>query len=256
MTGNMKTFTVTIGRDIPQAAALGYPCAWLACRADDGQLRMQAQPLGRGGLLGLYTESGLPADFDDRRLARDLQTQARRFGCGGLLLDLPSDAAGRAFAARLCPRLAELGLVHYVPVELADQAPQAKLILPSAISGGSFEGMLRHFTSLYPPSQLCLELIRTRSDFTMPSPDADGTPLSAERFARLHAQAGGSYYARELCCRYFTYMDEARQPHFVMFDDAATAQAKALQASRAGFFACFALYAEWGSDIRTIFALQ
>lgn len=254
MTGNMKTFTVTIGRDIPQASALGYPCAWLVCTADSGQLRMRAQPAGRGGLLGLYTESGLPADFDGQKLARELQGQMRRFGCGGLLLDLPSDPGGRAFTARLAPQLAALGLVHYVPVELAGQAPQAKLILPSAISGGSFEGMLRHFTSLYPPSQLCLELIRTRNDFLMPSPDADGTPLSAEQFAELQARAGGSYYARELCCRYFTYLDDERRPHFVMFDDAATAQAKALQAAQAGLFACFALYAEWGGDIRTIFA--
>lgn len=252
MTGSMKTFTVTIGRDILKASAINTPCVFLIYHPDEnGALRIDAQPVSHDGLMGVYFP-GPMGGLDAQRMTADIIRQVKRRGFSGVLLDVPTNDDGGAFLARICPFLASQGLVHYVPVELADRAPQAKLIVPSAISGGSFSEMLRHFCSLYEPSRLCLELIRTRCDFPMPSADPDGKPLSAQEFDYLMSQSGGGYYSAELCCRYFTYMDSGT-PHFVMYDDRTTAREKAAQAAAMGFFACFALYGEWGEDIRHIY---
>ncbi|MEA4920138.1 MAG: hypothetical protein VB078_04390 [Clostridiaceae bacterium] len=253
MTGNMKTFTVSIGRDVPQATALGFPCAYLVYTADSGSLKITSPPGPKGGLMGLYG-TGVPlGGVDAERVAGEIAAQIKRRGFGGLLLDMPVTDDGAAFVSRLCPFIASMGIVHYVPVEFASRAPQAKLILPSAISGGSFSEMLERYCSNFPPSRLCLELIKTQNDFTMPSQDPSGRPLSKQEFDYLLSRSGGGYYSSDLYCRYFTYTGNDGAPHFVMFDDRVSAREKALLASRMGFFSCFALYGEWREDIKYIY---
>ena len=253
MTGKLKTFTVAHGADLMPAAALGFPCAWLAYTIENGELRMTARTPGRGGLMGLYTTSPLPKNDDLRRLAQAIGNAVRQRQYGGVLLDLPDSDEALTFAARLCPLLTGMGIPLFLPIELGEASRDARLILPSAISGGSFDEMLARFTGFYPPSRLCLDLIRTRHDFSMPSPDADGHLLGSCAFEELLRNAGQSYYARELCCRYFTYRAEDGKPHFVMFDDVETARRKVELARDAGLFAVFALYAEGGREIQEIF---
>lgn len=252
MTGNIKTFTVTIGRDIQRASALGFPCVDLIYSPTPEGIKPDAQPTGKGGLMGLYSQGQPLGGVDAEKVASEIGARVKRRGYGGVVLDIPVSDDGAAFISRLCPFLASMAIVHYVPVELASRAPQAKLLVPSAISGGSFAEMIEHFSSLYSPSRLCLELIRTRNDFEMPSVDSSGKALSRQEFDYLLEQSGGGYYSTELCCRYFTYMD-GKTPHFVMYDDKTSARQKAEMAARAGFFGLFALYGEWGEDINFIF---
>lgn len=248
----IKTFTVALGQDLSPAAALGMPCARLIWTlSPEGRLIRTARPLRRGGLLGFYLSEGSAA-AEPSFLATALWEQAMRFGCTGFLLDLPEDEAGYALACTLSPRLTRSGLPVYLPISLAPADGRARLILPSAISGGTFDEMLRTFTERYPPHRLCLELVRTRHDFPMPAPDPEGTLLTAAQFEDLLKKAGGSYFSPDLCARYFTYKHEDGKPHFVLFDDAASASVKLQKAADAGFHAAFALYAEWGTALKDI----
>lgn len=248
----MKTFTVTIARDIGPAAALGFPCAYLTYSADSGVLRMSAPPAGKGGILGLLTDGASLSQIDINRLASDITAQIKRRGFGGLLIDMPANEESAWLTSHLSHAMASQGIVHFVPIDLAYYAPNGKYVIPSAISGGSFAEMLDHYLGLYPPSSLCLDLVRSRNDFLMPSHDPEGRPLSRQEFDALYERSGGGYYSRELCCRYFTY-NKGVETHFVMFDDRETARHKCGLARGRGFFACFALYGEWGTDIRYIF---
>jgi len=249
----IKTFTVAMGTDLGPAAALGYPCAALALQLREGRLC----PTGRipaGGLMGLYTAGDTTPPPDPADLCRRLAAMVCRSRSQGLLLELPEDDAGFVLAASLAPQLYHMGIDVYLPVSLAHAAPHARLILPSAVSGGTLDGMLDHFLSQYPSERLCLELVRTRHDFPMPSADPGGTLLSAAQFDELHTSAGQHFFSPELCANYFTYMEDGKSPHFILFDDAQTARRKLEKAQSRGLYAAFALYAEWGRDIPAIFA--
>ena len=64
-------------------------------------------------------------------------------------------------------------------------------------------------------------------DFLLPSARMQGTPLSVQARDALRGKTGAqTFFSRELCARYFTYMDEKNNGHFVLFDDADTLQAK------------------------------
>lgn len=249
----MKTFTVALGRDLPQAAVLGFPCASLALCLSDGHLIPSAQSLPYGGLLGIYTNGHAALPQDLRPLCREVYTYLCRFGQSGILLDLPEDENGLTLASALCPLLSNMGLPCYLPVALSAADSKAGLILPSAISGGSFSGMLDHFLSRFPADRLALEIVRTRHDFPMPSPDSEGTLLSAARFDELRTAAGETYFSPDLCARYFTYIHPDSKPHLVLFDDVDSARRKMAAAREAGLSAAFALYCEWGRELRSIF---
>ncbi|MBQ1271593.1 MAG: hypothetical protein IIY11_08045, partial [Clostridia bacterium] len=61
---------------------------------------------------------------------------------------------------------------------------------------------------------------------------------------------GESFFSDDLCCRYFTYMDEGRKPHFVMFDNEDTARLKLEEAHSLGIGCAFALWSDWAPDIK------
>ncbi len=252
MQSSIKTFTVAMGRDLPAARNLGFPCADLICTVHRGALQLTGRPSGHGGLLGFYltAETHIPAL---RPITQNLAAIAGRCRCQGILLDLSEDDHGMALAARLSPPLIQMGFDVYLPVTLGAADDRTRLILPSAISGGSLQGMLEHFTNLYSPGRLCLELVRTRHDFPIPSPDPTGILLSAQDFTRLHSTAGQHFFSPHLCANYFTYQDTAGKPRLVLFDNAETARQKLDLARSCGLYAFFALYAEWGQEIGEIF---
>ena len=87
------------------------------------------------------------------------------------------------------------------------------------------------------------------ADFSLPSASPDGMTLTPEaREAlreRTHAQV---FFSKELCAKYFTYMDEETRGHFVLFDDESTLEEKAMLLTQLGVRRLFALW----PDVRHI----
>ena len=75
------------------------------------------------------------------------------------------------------------------------------------------------------------------------SPTPNGISLSAAARAALLAQTGAQpFFSRELCAKYFTYMNADGQAHFVLYDDDSTLAAKLAQLAGCGVQNVFALF--------------
>lgn len=258
MTDKIRSFLVTTAEDQKNAAALRVPSCYLFyCIGEGGVLQRRGLPASaRGGVMGIFDDG--TADWqsvDAARLARDIIAECSRRSYGGVLLDWQESAGALETVRRVSPALAARRLVHFVPLGLASASEYAKVIVPSAISGGSFTDMLRHYTARFPPERLCLEVVRVCSDFVMPSYTAEGRTLSAGEFRGiLESRNPQSYFSAELCAKYFTYQDEERQVHFLLYDDPATAAQKIQAAAAQGYFAAFLLYRDWGAAAGDIIA--
>lgn len=253
-----KIFLVADAADAVHAEKTGVPCVRLVYRVgDSGTLqRAQTQLTVRGGLLGIYEAPGLNA-AQPEKLARDIQAECGRRGYSGAVLDLEPAQEQLPKLEALCAALARMGVRHFVPESVAPFAPEGKVIVSAAVSGGSFAQMLEALCRKYGAENLCLDLVRVCADFTMPSYDPDGRPLSQEEFRELREtyQAQG-FFSPELCQKYFTYRKQNGSAHFVLYDDADTVLQKLRLADKASVGWAFLLYSEWGRDAKELFSAK
>ena len=134
------------------------------------------------------------------------------------------------------------GLPLYCPLAL--NAAGARLIIGTALSGGSLRAMLEEAAARCGAQRLALDLERVRMDFPLPCQTGCGTPLTRSELAALRERHPiSTYYSRELMANYFTYT-ENRSTHFVLFDDAGTLRKKAALAQSLGIQEAFLMYPE------------
>lgn len=205
--------------------------------------RAQSPPPPRGGLLGLR-DCGAPTLPQPEALARAIVSECRRNGYGGVLADFdPPRAQTRLpFLQRLSRALGARGLSLYCPLALAVDG--ARLLVGTAVSGGSLEALLDAAVCRYDAPRLALDLERVRMDFPLPCPSGRGTPLTgAELLALRQRRPVSVYYSRELAANYFTYtLDSGTR--FVLFDDAKTLKRKCALARARGIEEAFVMYPE------------
>lgn len=129
---------------------------------------------------------------------------------------------------RLDDLTARRGLGLCVPEAYAHRTQRARVIIPSALSGGSLSGRLEQAADTFGGwERLVLGIQRVAEDFPLPSPTGCGQPLSREALSRLMEERSPNvFFSGELCARYFTYMGRDRSAHFVLFDDASTIRKK------------------------------
>ena len=124
---------------------------------------------------------------------------------------------------------------RYIPLEYASASKKAKLLIPSALSGGSLELRLQELADLYGAQRLTLAVDRMAEDFFLPAPSGSGVPLSREELSsRIERLQPSIFFSRELCAHYFTYMSRESGAHFVLFDDSASIRLKFQVARQAG----------------------
>ena len=167
-------------------------------------------------------------------------------GFTGLVLDFEGRLPPlEQMAAQLDHGFARRGWKLYVPEAYGHCAPQAKVMISSALSGGSLSGRLEEAKERFGRDRVVLALEKTAEDFFLPSPSGSGVPLRREQLhdlmARLHPSV---FFSRELCARYFTYMSRESGAHFVLFDDGDTLRCKLDVARRAGITTFLAPWAE------------
>lgn len=249
-----KTFLVTTAQDAKSAEGMGIPCGFLFYRiGETGTLqRAQLPAAARGGLMGIYEAPGLPA-ADLQKLVRDISAECARRGYGGAILDFEVGQETVMLFSQLCAGLQKQSIPCFVPQSLASAAPGCKVILPSAVSGGSFEEMLDSFIARYGAEQICLDVMRSCNDFAMPSYTPDGRVLSRGEFQEIiQRHQPSAYFSQELCSKYFTYRPDSQSVHFVLYDDPDTGAQKLRLAAQKGLYACFLLYNEWGSSVKSM----
>lgn len=154
------------------------------------------------------------------------ECQARNFS--GVVLDFEGRLPPLVqMAAALDDGLSRRGLALYVPEAYGHCTRQARVMISSALSGGSLSARLEEAAEHFGRDRLVLALERTAEDFPLPSPTGSGVPLSREELiAQIARLRPAVFFSSELCARYFTYMSRENGAHFVLFDDMDTLRRK------------------------------
>ena len=212
------------------ALRFGLPVAHAAYRVGGGPHLFRANmPISvRGGLMALDC-----VGFDGRGEAgpfcQEVLRECSARGYDGILCD---------FEGRPLPLLADIvhtlaGLTQkrgwplFVPESYGGYAPSAKVLISSALSGGSLAQRLREATETYGAGRVVLAVERVAEDFYLPSPTGQGHPLTRTELAQMMEERNPSvFFSSELCAHYFTYMSKENGAHFVLFDDAGSIRKK------------------------------
>ena len=243
MLSTKNLILVCAGADSAAAARHGLPLLQICLGVGQGgaisrlsiPARQQGHYLGVGDL-GL---DGRVPGF----CAEALLYEVRKRNMRGLFADIERDTfASRTLLAGLDQLFYEAGLPLFVPLCQARQVQYAMVVTDTAISGGSLEEYLQDLQRQY-PGRIAAALRPVSADFTLPAQDSEGKLLTAEERQALLMRSGAqAFFSRELCARYFTYMDEHNTGHFVLYDDAATIEAKVNRLEAAGIGHIFSMY--------------
>ena len=224
---------VCTGRDTTKAASLGMPVLQLCLGiSQSGALqRLKVSVVQRHCLLGV-TDPPQAINFcSAERIAADLVFEARRTEAPGVFADFEHDTPlNRRLLAAFDEALYDADIPLYVPLECGRTLSHATEYI-SSLQG------------IYSAARIAAFLQPVSQDFTLPSPTPNGISLSAAARAALLAQTGAQpFFSRELCAKYFTYMNADGQAHFVLYDDDSTLAAKLAQLAGCGVQNVFALF--------------
>lgn len=230
------------------ATAYGLPVGHMAYRVGPSAnlLRSNVSINLRGGLMVVdattFDGRGDPASFC-QQLVRECGVRS----FDGAILDFegqPYPLLGQIIQ-KLGGMFARRGWPLYVTEAYADYSDQTRVIIPSALSGGSLTKRLEEAVKRYGSHRTALGVQRTAEDFTLPSPNGCGTALTQEELAqRIQARGNSIFFSDELCAHYFTYMSRQSGAHFVLFDNAASIRKKIQIAKRLGLCACVLAWPE------------
>ncbi len=196
----------------------------------------------RSGLMGLSLRSGRFPKPDG--LCRAILAECRARGFEGVLADAEGERTAQSvfFLDTLGYQLAREGRELFVP--LSHAVPNARLLVGTAVSGGTLEQHLCACIERFGAARLALDCERLSMDFALPCRRGEGTPLTLHEIEQLRRRVGSpAFYSKELCCNYFSYCAEGRA-HFVAFDSAETIARKLALAERLGISTAFFMYPE------------
>ncbi len=245
---------VCAGNDALQAADSGHPLLQLCLTINtQGSLYTACQRTLSNGYLGLQDPGTQVTQIPAAPIAEALLQECRRTGVRGVFADLESDTrAVRALCKTLDTVLYDADMPLFVPPSRAQDVSHAIITFETAISGGSLSERLSEAQTQYGRDRVAALLQPISADFCMPSDTADGSPLTpAERHALWQHHQSQIFFSRELCAKYFTYMDAEHHGHFVLFDDEATWLAKLSVLEGLHIPHCFALYPDAAPMLRT-----
>jgi len=207
----------------------------------------QAYRIGRGPHL---FRAGPPVPVRGGLMAVDDQGFDGRGEAGILCDEMVRECAARGFQGVICDfedgtkpllerMVRELGERFgrrkwkvYVPEGYAHCSEYPRVLVSSALSGGSLQSRLEEAVERYGRGRVVLALERVAEDFFLPSPNGSGVPLTRQELQeQLEQRQPSVFFSHELCARYFTYMSRETGAHFVLFDDGDTIRKK-LQVAR------------------------
>ncbi|MCI8870959.1 MAG: hypothetical protein HFF39_10575 [Lawsonibacter sp.] len=186
----------------------------------------------RGGLM-VMDDRGFDGWGEPAPLCDEVMRECAARGFQGVVCDFESQSPLLERAVReLGERLSRRNWRLYVPEAYAPCSPRSRVLVSSALSGGSLERRLEEAAERYGLGRVVLAVQRVAEDFFLPSPSGSGSPLTQEELRRrIETRQPSVFFSHELCARYFTYMSQDSGAHFVLFDDGDTIRKK-LQLAR------------------------
>ena len=246
----MDTFIITLPpRQLPALQGWRATPAHLAYRLGPGPHLFRADnTVPRGGLM-VVGDRGFDGLGPTGPLCQEIlrECQARSFS--GAILDFDARLPPlEQIAGHLDEQFARRGWVLYVTERYGPRAPHARVMIPSALSGGSLQRRLEEALERFGENRVVLALEKRAEDFALPSPTGAGQPLSEKELEELRQRLSPSvFFSGELCARYFTYMSRESGGHFVLFDDSGTLRRKVEVARGLGIHTFLAPWAEVSS---------
>ncbi|MCI8651268.1 MAG: hypothetical protein HFF05_02330 [Oscillospiraceae bacterium] len=225
------------------AGGWGRPIAHMAYRVGAGPHLFRASgPVSPQGGLMVIDDAGFSGGGEAEGFCNEVlrECAARKFTgvvCRFLGRPAPVLSESTARLSELCRRR---GMECYVTEPYGISG--ARVIISTALSGGSLQGRLEAAGEQFGMERIALWVERSAEDFLLPSPGGTGAPLTAEELLRRREEYGADiFFSRELCAHYFTYMS-GEKGHFVLFDDAGSIRKKILLASELGIQTAFLPY--------------
>ncbi len=234
----MDTFIIMLPpKQLPALQSWQATPAHLAYRLGPGPhlFRADSAALPKGGLMVVDDR-----DFDGLGstgpLCQEILRECQARGFSGAVLDFENRLPPlEQVAGHLDERFARRSWSLYVTEQYGPYAPHARVIIPSALSGGSLQRRLEEALERFGESRVALALELCAEDFPLPSPTGSGHPLLPQELEDLKRRLSPSiFFSGELCARYFTYMSRDSGAHFVLFDDGDTLRRKIEVAKKLG----------------------
>ena len=229
---------VTPPNHIQAAKAYRLPLAHMAYRIGSGPhlYRAQFPAMPKGGLM-MIGEDHFDGRGDAAVFCREALRECQARGFTGILFDAespPSPTLSRILSL-LGEETARRGWSFYLPEAYSNYSDSARILVSSAISGGSLRRRLADAAERYGSQRITLCIDRSAEDFSLPAPNGSGKPLSQEALQqKIKALSPSLFFSHELCAHYFTYMDRNSGAHFVLFDDVGSIRKKIDLAEQVG----------------------
>lgn len=215
--------------DVTAAQTYGLTLAHVAYRVGGGPYLFRSNlPIPvRGGLMYI-DDSGFDGRGTPDTFCQEVVRECSARGFGGVICafdrSLPLLAT---IVTQLGPMLARQSRSFYVSEPYGRHTSTGRVLIPTALSGGSLRQRLSEAAERYGTGRVALAVERSAEDFFLPSPNGQGRPLTREELAAKRKELSPSiFFSDELCARYFTYMNRQSGAHFVLFDDAGSIRKK------------------------------
>ncbi|MCL2546427.1 MAG: hypothetical protein FWE06_04440 [Oscillospiraceae bacterium] len=211
--------------DTVAAAALGLPLAHMAYAVGTG-LTLRRGAIGtamRGGLMVIHDRHYDRTGGDVETLRAEIVRECGMHQFSGVICDFeqPVRRSLEQLVLELSDTLPRKGLSLTVTERYA-HIGQATLLVNSAVTTGTLRKQWESKAERY-NRQLAIEIDPLRRDFILSQSGEQGKALDVSVLQVLLAERNPSvFFSAELCAYYFTYKDEMKQTHFVLFDDAAS----------------------------------
>ncbi|SBW06631.1 conserved hypothetical protein [uncultured Eubacteriales bacterium] len=217
------------------ALALGVPVAHMAYRVGGGpHLYRSNMPVAiRGGLM-VIDDTGFDGLGESAPFCQEVMRECGARNFDGVVCDF--EARPFSILGKIVAELGELthrrGWPMYVAEPYARFSDKTRVLIPTALSGGSLRQRLQEASEQYGAARVALAIERVAQDFFLPSPNGQGSPLTQEELeTRIERLSPSIFFSNELCAYYFTYMSPQNGAHFILFDNAASIRKK-LQVAR------------------------
>ncbi len=207
----------------------------------------------RGGLMQVDC-AGFDGAGDPVPCCRQILGECRRRSFRGIVCDfegLPVGCLGKLVEI-LDRNCAAQGWPLYVPECYAPHGPQARVLVPSAMTHGTLKRRLGEAVERYGAGRTALAVEWIREDFLLPA-RGRGEPLSRDKLeGQMERLEPAVFFDRGLCAHYYTYM-AGPQAHFVLFDTPKSIREKLEIGKRMGIAAALLPQPEVEDHLEEIF---